>query len=95
MTVLKNKSYSYPMIYLLLIILFLPLVMYASQLEWPKITRECKPWTRWWWQGNSVNKEGLYANLQAYKKAGLGGLELTPIYGVKGQENHFIDYLSS
>ena len=29
-----------------------------------------------------------------YKKTGLGGLELTPIYGVKGYEENFISYLS-
>ncbi|MCO6490902.1 MAG: hypothetical protein J5I98_20965 [Phaeodactylibacter sp.] len=63
-------------------------------LEWPEITRESRPWTRWWWQGSGVTKEGITAELEAYQKAGLGGLELTPIYGVIGQEDQFVDYLS-
>lgn len=94
MTSLKTKSYIYPVIFMLWTILFPPSVIYSSQLEWPQITRQCRPWTRWWWMGNSVNKETLYANMRAYKKAGLGGMELTPIYGVKGQEDNFINYLS-
>jgi len=44
--------------------------------------------------GNCVSKKDLYAVMQEYKKAGLGGLELTPIYGVKGYEENFIPYLS-
>lgn len=63
-------------------------------LEWPDLTQETKPWSRWWWHGNSVTKQGITAELEAYQKAGLGGLELTPIYGVIGEEEQFIDYLS-
>ncbi|MGH9883576.1 MAG: glycosyl hydrolase [Pyrinomonadaceae bacterium] len=62
--------------------------------RWPAIGREAKPWTRWWWMGSSVNKEDLTASLQAYQQAGLGGLEITPIYGVAGYEDRFIQYLS-
>ncbi len=32
--------------------------------------------------------------MQQYQQAGLGGLEITPIYGVKGHEKEFIDFLS-
>jgi len=66
----------------------------SSDLSWPEITNETKPWTRWWWMGSAVNKQDLTADMEEYKKAGLGGLELTPIYGVKGYENQFIPYLS-
>ena len=65
-----------------------------TQLSWPKITRETKPWTRWWWPGSIVNQKDLTAALEKYNKAGLGGLELTVIYGVRGQEDKFINYLS-
>lgn len=65
-----------------------------ATLEWPEITQESKPWSRWWQQGSSVTKAGLAAELEAYQKAGLGGLELTPIYGVIGEEDQFVDYLS-
>jgi alpha-L-rhamnosidase len=62
--------------------------------HWPSINRETKPWTRWWWQGNALTKEGITAEMEAYQKAGIGGLEITPIYGVVGYENKFVDYLS-
>lgn len=65
-----------------------------SQLSWPEITRENKPFARWWWPGSIVTPADLTANLEKYQKAGLGGLELTVIYGVKGLENRFINYLS-
>jgi hypothetical protein len=41
-----------------------------------------------------VTKEGLTAEMEAYKKAGLGGLEITPIYGVYGAEKQFVSYLT-
>lgn len=61
---------------------------------WPKITKENKPWSRWWWMGSAVDQPDLKAAMEAYSKAGLGGLEITPIYGVHGYENRFIKYLS-
>src|SRR5882724_863217 len=65
-----------------------------SQLQWPAISSQTRPWTRWWWMGSAVNERDLKANLEKYRAAGLGGLELTPIYGVKGYEDQFIPYLS-
>ena len=65
-----------------------------SSLSWPEGRLENKPFTRWWWMGNAVDTPGLDYNLKALQKAGFGGVEITPIYGVKGYENHFIDYLS-
>ncbi len=71
-----------------------PQALNAQQLPWPEIERETRPWTRWWWPGNIVNSGDITASLETYKKAGLGGVEITPIYGVKGHEDKFIDYLS-
>jgi hypothetical protein len=65
-----------------------------AQLSWPEITQNTRPWTRWWWPGSIVSQGDLTAAMQKYKDAGLGGLELTVIYGVKGEEDKFIDYLS-
>jgi len=62
--------------------------------KWPASTHETKPWSRWWWHGNVLTKEGITSEMEAYQKAGLGGLEITPIYGVMGYEDQFIDYLS-
>ena len=53
-----------------------------------------KPWTRWWWQGSAVEPRSLTAQLQALAAAGIGGVEITPIYGVRGAEDRFIPYLS-
>ncbi|WP_240469511.1 glycosyl hydrolase [Cyclobacterium sp. SYSU L10401] len=62
--------------------------------EWPEETRTSKPWTRWWWMGNAVDKENLTALLGEYEDAGLGGLEIAPIYGAKGFEDRFLEHLS-
>lgn len=66
----------------------------SAQIGWPATTEQTKPWARWWWEGSAVNKKDLTWNMESYRKAGLGGLEITPIYGVKGHENEFIQYLS-
>ncbi|HEX8186804.1 MAG TPA: glycosyl hydrolase [Pyrinomonadaceae bacterium] len=66
----------------------------AGALAWPRVTSQSKPWTRWWWLGSAVNRRDLSTALAQYEKAGLGGLELTPIYGVRGEESKFIDFLS-
>jgi hypothetical protein len=62
--------------------------------DWPQITRESKPWTRWWWMGNDVDSVNLAYNLAELSKAGIGGVEITPIYGVKGRERYWLNYLS-
>ncbi len=53
-----------------------------------------KPWTYWWWMGSSVNKEDITEQMEGMAKAGLGGVHIIPIYGEKGDEEHFIPYLS-
>ncbi|MFC2126022.1 glycosyl hydrolase [Bacteroidota bacterium] len=53
-----------------------------------------KPWTRWWWMGNAVDTVNLKYHLLQFKEVGIGGVEITPIYGVKGYEDQFIPYLS-
>jgi len=59
-----------------------------------EISREAKPWAYWWWMGNSVTREGITENLEKYNDAGFGGLHIVPIYGEKGDESNFIQYLS-
>ncbi len=65
-----------------------------AQPQWPPVTRQMRPWTRWWWMGSAVNDTDLTRLLQQYRTAGLGGVEITPIYGVKGEEANFINFLS-
>ena len=62
--------------------------------KWPEITQINKPWTRWWWEGSAVNEKDLTWMMEEYRKVGLGGVEITPIYGVKGYEKQFIDFVS-
>ncbi|MFT3844928.1 MAG: glycosyl hydrolase [Lacibacter sp.] len=69
-------------------------VIADAQINWPAVSNVSKPWTRWWWEGSAVNKTDLTWNLQQYQKAGLGGVEITPIYGVEGYEKQFIHFLT-
>ncbi len=66
----------------------------AGAQSWPTPTAEAKPGTRWWWLGSAVDKENLQWNLQEYAKHGIGAVEITPIYGVQGNEANNIPYLS-
>jgi hypothetical protein len=66
----------------------------TDELSWPQITSQTRPWSRWWWMGSIVNEHDLTVEMEKYAEAGLGGLEITPIYGVKGYEDRFIDYLT-
>ena len=55
---------------------------------WPKVTKETKPWARWWWMGSAVDEPNLVDLISRYGKAGFGGLEITPIYGAVGYEGN-------
>jgi hypothetical protein len=61
---------------------------------WPAATMQNKPWTRWWWLGSAVDKPNITRELEAFAKAGIGGVEICPIYGAVGAEDRFIDFLS-
>tara|TARA_B100001173_G_scaffold311809_1_gene330309 strand:- start:1420 stop:4194 length:2775 start_codon:yes stop_codon:yes gene_type:complete len=65
-----------------------------SPYDWPKVKKESKTWTRWWWMGSAVDKKNISRSLISFQKAGIGGVEIEPIYGVKGQEKNFINFLS-
>jgi len=66
----------------------------SPQPSWPSITKETKPWSRWWWMGSAVNESNLSSLISEYGKAGFGGLEITPIYGAVGYETQYLKYLS-
>ena len=53
-----------------------------------------KPWTYWWWMGNSVKEADITEQLEGMSRAGLGGVHIIPIYGEKGDEANYIPYLS-
>jgi len=67
---------------------------YTGELTWPGSDMESKPCTRWWWMGNAVDRENIKRELEEMAAAGIGGVEITSIYGVKGEEERFIKYLT-
>ena len=73
--------------------LFLSFLTSFAQ-SWPTPTKQAKPGTRWWWLGSAVDKENLQWNLSEYAKHGIGAVEITPIYGVQGNDANNIPYLS-
>ncbi len=87
-----------PRILLLILSITLSAIAYHAPAQkapgWPQITRENKPWTRWWWPGSAVDKASITQQLEQIAKAGIGGVEITPIYGAKGYESRYIDFLS-
>ncbi len=62
--------------------------------DWIPISQEAKPYTRWWWLGSAVDTANISYNLNEYARAGIGGVEITPIYGVQDNDNNDIPYLS-
>lgn len=82
-------------LYLCIITLCLGYISQAQDVNWPNVQTQAKPGARWWWMGSAVDKENISSNLEIYANAGLGSLEITPIYGVKGNEPNEISYLST
>ena len=66
----------------------------AQAQQWPKVSQEAKPGTRWWWLGSAVDKDNLQWTMQEYANHGIGAVEITPLYGVQGNQQNNIPYLS-
>lgn len=62
--------------------------------SWPEARPEAKPGVRWWWLGSAVNENDLKWNIGEYSSTGIGAVEITPIYGVKGNEANELSFLS-
>ncbi len=84
----------------LLILLLVTLFTQCRQLEntennsRQKTKAENKPGTYWWWMGNAVDSANIDYNLEMMHHAGIGTVHVIPIYGVKGEEDKFLEYLS-
>lgn len=65
-----------------------------DKLAWPEITKEQRPWAYWWWMGSAVDKKNITLQLETFHKAGMGGVHIIPIYGAKGYESRYIEFLS-
>jgi len=61
---------------------------------WPAVSATNQPWTRWWWLGSGVDQANLTRELEGFAKAGIGGVEICPIYGAIGAEDRFLEFLS-
>jgi hypothetical protein len=66
----------------------------ADPTAWPAVTATTKPWTRWWWLGSGVDRANLTRELEGFAKAGLGGVEICPIYEAVGAESKSLEFLS-
>lgn len=62
--------------------------------DWPAAGIETRPASRWWWMGSAVDSADIAALMQQYADAGFGALEITPIYGVRGNDSADISFLS-
>lgn len=62
--------------------------------NWPTPLPEAKAGTRWWWFGSAVDEANLKWNLERMHDAGIGAVEITPIYGIQGNEKNDLSYLS-
>lgn len=62
--------------------------------QWPATAPEALPGTRWWWLGSAVDSANLRYNIKEYSKAGIGSVEITPIYGVQGNDANELSFLS-
>lgn len=61
---------------------------------WPAVQQTARPAARWWWHGSAVDSANLDWSIRTYAEAGLGELEITPIYGVQDNEANDIPFLS-
>lgn len=66
----------------------------GSPTDWYEEATVNRPFVRWWWHGSAVDPAGLTYNLEEFARQGLGGVEITPIFGVQGNEANDIPYLS-
>lgn len=60
----------------------------------PIVAATSKPGVRWWWLGSAVDKQNLTWNMEQMAQKGIGALEITPIYGVQGNDSNNISFLS-
>jgi hypothetical protein len=66
----------------------------ADPLAWPEQSAQTRPWARWWWLGSAVDEKTITKLLEQYRDAGIGGVEICPIYGAKGYEAQYVPFLS-
>lgn len=75
-------------------LVFVSAIANAGDIDWPDITPGQRPGAYWWWMGSAVDKANITREMERYREAGMGGVHIIPIYGAKGYESRYIEYLS-
>lgn len=68
--------------YIVLLFLLVPVLAGAqgvSSSVAKNVEDSCRPWVRWWWNGDKVDTVELKRELRLLKEAGIGGVEINPI----------------
>ncbi len=76
-----------------IIVIFTVHILSLAQ-TWPGISESAKPGTRWWWMGSAVDSANIDWSIGQYAGVGIGAVEITPIYGVIGNDENEIPFLS-
>lgn len=63
--------------------------------QWPEVNHEAKPASRWWIMGSAFDETSVNNRMAEYAAVGLGTMELTPIYGVQGNDKNELGFLSN
>ena len=66
----------------------------AKPLEMTPDKSAARPLADWSWMGSAVTEEDITWNLENFKDVGIGGVAILPIYGVKGEGDRQISFLS-
>jgi len=79
------------------ILFFFLLIFFSKQsilAQSETFTAEEKPWLWWYWMGSAVTPHGLDQHIEAFYNEGIGGVNIAATYGVDGNENHSIRFMS-
>ena len=90
---MKTMRHRWLMLLSLSLIIYLSISPVVAQ-DWPQPRPEAKAGTRWWWLGSAVDRQNLEWNLGEYARTGIGTVEITPLYGVQGNEKNELSFLS-
>ncbi len=66
----------------------------AKPLEMNPDKSAARPLADWIWLGSAITEEDITWNLENFKEVGIGGVTILPMYGVKGEEDRQIPFLS-
>lgn len=81
-------------IFTLLTVSLLTALPLASVAQLPSEDITTYAGTRWWWLGSAVDSLNLEWNLAQLRDHGIRTVEITPLYGVKGNDRNDLRFLS-